>query len=280
MQQRKVNSLFSGFKTQNVGGIKLRRVLGEHCAKVFDPFLQLNVFDSSSSCDFASDFPVHPQRGIETFTYLVQGEIEHQNSLGHSNIIKDGDCQWMTAGRGILHQEKPKLDKDILAFQLWINLPAGKKMVAPKYISVQSEMIPELKEEGATVRIVAGAYKGVDGAVRGEYVDMQFLDLKMSPNSAWQMEVAPEDTVFAYVINGQAAFNEQFQPSHEAILLGEGELVKVTSGEHGAHFVLVVGTPLQETIAWGGTIVMNTQEQVERAFAQLKFGLFLDNDLA
>lgn len=280
MQQRRVNSLLSGFNTQDDTGMRLIRVLGEHSAEAFDPFLQLNVLNSSSHSEFVSNFPVHPQRGIETFTYLVRGEIEHQNSLGHNSVIKDGGCQWMTSGRGILHQEKIKLHKDILAFQLWINLPAGKKMVAPKYVSVSSQMVPEVKEAGATIRVVAGVYKGIDGAMRGEYVDMQFIDLKMDANSSWQMQVNPEDTVFAYILDGQAAFSEDFQPNHQAILLGDGELLKVASGAQGAHFVLAVGKPLRESIAWGGAIVMNNHEQVKRAFAQLKFGLFLDNDLA
>lgn len=280
MQQRRVDSLVSGFETQDEAGMKLTRVLGQDNAEAFDPFLQLNIFNSSSHSDYISNFPVHPQRGMETFTYLLRGKIEHQNSLGHSSLLKGGGCQWMTAGRGILHQEKIKLDEDVLGLQLWINLPADKKMVAPKYLSAHSEMIPEVKEDGVVIRVVAGEYKGVAGAVRGEYVNVQFIDLKMDANSNWQLEVDAEDTVFAYIVSGQAAFNEQFQPKHRALLLADGNLLKVNSGEQGAHFFVAVGKPLREPIAWGGSIVMNTQQQVERAFAQLKFGLFLDNDFA
>lgn len=181
MKYRTIKSDVTGHPAIDGAGVHLVRVLGSPTVRSFDPFLMLDAFDSRNPADYIKGFPMHPHRGIETFTYLIQGEIDHKDSLGNSGKILDGCCQWMTAGSGILHQEMPQASDRILGLQLWINLPRKDKMVEPKYRDITVDMVPKVEEEAGTVAVVAGRYKNVEGATKGDYVDVRFLDMTLKP---------------------------------------------------------------------------------------------------
>ena len=172
MKKRSIAELVTGRKAIDGAGVHLVRVLGSPTVRNFDPFLMLDAFDSENPDDYTKGFPTHPHRGIETFTYLMRGRIDHEDSLGNAGSIVDGGCQWMTAGSGILHQEMPQPSRHMLGLQLWVNLPRDRKMVDPAYRDVTADMVPAVEEGGARVAIVAGEYKGVAGATHGDHVDV------------------------------------------------------------------------------------------------------------
>lgn len=277
MAQRTVARIVSGLPAVDGAGVHMVRVLGSSTVTDFDPFLMLDAFDSRNPRDYIRGFPMHPHRGIETFTYLALGEIDHQDSLGNQGRITDGACQWMTAGGGILHQEMPQPSERLLGLQLWINLPAVQKMVPPKYRDLTPQNIPRLEENGATVSVVTGTYNGVQGATRGDYVDVRFLDLELRPDARWMVETDPEETVFAYTMEGSCSFQDGVPPfpARRAYLLSSGDRVFLRAGREGARLVLVSGRPLREPVAWGGPIVMNTHEELEQAFFELGQGTFI-----
>ncbi|MGB2578779.1 hypothetical protein AAIR98_000698 [Elusimicrobium simillimum] len=282
MKKRKVAKLVTGTATQDGAGVKLTRVLSRPDVKDFDPFLMLDAFDSKNPDDYTKGFPWHPHRGIETVTYLVEGDIEHGDSMGNKGSINDGCCQWMTAGSGIIHQEMPKPAPHMLGLQLWINLPKKDKMTAPAYRDIRSEMIPVIKEDGAVIRVIAGEYKGKKGATKGDYVKATYLDVKLESNALWEIDTNPDETVFVYLLQGDAVFEEesstQYIPAKTAVLMTYGDNMYVKAGDKGARFVLLAAKPLKEDVAWGGPIVMNTREELQNAFEELDNGTFIKNN--
>lgn len=196
MIDRTVNKTVKGRRTVDGAGVHLVRVIGYNDVKAFDPFLMLDAFDSTNPENYVAGFPPHPHRGIETVTYLISGNIEHQDSLGNKGAILDGSCQWMTAGSGIMHQEMPQATDRLLGLQLWINLPAKDKMAPPKYRNLTSDNIPAVTEDGATVRVLSGQYKGQRGAMEGDYVKATYLDVELAPDAHWSVETEPLDTAF------------------------------------------------------------------------------------
>lgn len=279
MAQRSVEKIVTGRPSVDGAGVRLVRVLGAPTVYDFDPFLMLDAFDSTNPDNYIRGFPMHPHRGIETFTYLMEGEIDHQDSLGHHGRILDGCCQWMTAGNGILHQEMPKPTDRLLGLQLWINLPRAHKMTEPKYRDITPAAVPVLDEDGAQVAVVTGTYRSdrgnVEGATRGDYVPVRFLDMRLSPDKSWEVETDPADTVFAYLVQGSCRQGDRELPARRAVLFGPGDTLRLTGGPEGARFVLVSGRPLREPVAWGGPIVMNTEYEVRQAFQELEDGTFL-----
>lgn len=279
MSRRTIAQSVTGVSTLDGAGVKLMRVLGNRTVKDFDPFLMLDVFDSENPDDYARGFPMHPHRGIETFTYLMRGEIDHEDSLGNKGRITDGGCQWMTAGGGILHQEMPQPTKRLLGLQLWINLPRAHKMIAPRYRDIQIENVPVAKEDGVSVFVVAGEYHGPGGTVRGaahgDYARVDFLEVRMKPGAAWTVSTRPDDTVFAYLVQGFVRVEGQDIPSRHAPLFTHGDSLTIQAGPEGARFVLVSGKALHEPVAWGGPIVMNTEDELRQAFQDLEDGTFL-----
>ena len=275
---RKVKKLVSGYPATDGAGVKLVRVLGRHTISDFDPFLLLDAFDSTNPDDYIKGFPMHPHRGIETVTYLVEGRIEHQDSLGNHGVILGGGCQWMTAGRSILHQEMPKASPRMLGLQLWVNLPRAQKMVPPKYRDITSEMLPKIHEKGASVSVLSGVYKGQASAMEADYVPVTFLDVRLEPGATWNAPVNPTDTVFAYLFQGNCRFGGKeadIIEAKQAVLLSLGASVNVVGGDAGAHFVLIAGAPLHEPVAWGGPIVMNADDEIKQAFLELERGDFI-----
>lgn len=278
---RQVKKTVAGDVTHDGAGVKLVRVLGRPTVYDFDPFLMLDAFDSTDPQDYVKGFPWHPHRGIETVTYLIAGHVEHGDSLGNKGVIGNGDCQWMTAGRGIIHQEMPKPSEQMLGVQLWLNLPKRDKMTAPQYNDITADSIPVIKEQGYEVRVLSGEYKGTSGAMQAQYVDMLFLDVNLEPNANWSMGIDSEHTLFVYIVNGAGKFHPEAgveYQSKQAVLLEGGDEIIIQAIDEGMRILLFAAKPLKEPIAWGGPIVMNTDEELMQAFADIKEGTFIDHE--
>lgn len=275
---RTIKKIITGRSTVDGAGVKLVRIFGYNDVKEFDPFLMLDAFDSANPDDYIKGFPWHPHRGIETITYLIEGDIEHGDSLGNKGSILKGECQWMTAGSGIIHQEMPKPSNRLLGVQLWLNLPAKNKMTSPKYHGIVKEDIPVVHEEHSIIHIIAGIYNGKTGAVEGDYVKSLYLDVEISPDSEWSLETDKNKTLFIYILWGEGSFesisNELISEKH-AILFNEGNKIIVKTSSKGIRFLLLSGDPLKEPVAWGGPIVMNTQEELNLAFKELDENIFI-----
>ncbi|MBP7508117.1 MAG: pirin family protein [Prolixibacteraceae bacterium] len=286
MEKRKATQIIRGQNAVDGAGVRLRRVLGSRNIKDFDPFLMLDGFDSTDPMDYIKGFPWHPHRGIETITYLIKGKVEHGDSLGNKGTINDLECQWMTAGSGIIHQEMPKASERMLGCQLWVNLPAKDKMTTPAYGDITHDKVTLFEEENAVVRILAGTYKGKSGVFEGKYVKVKYIDIDLNSNSIWTYSETPNDeTLFIYLLDGTLAVDEtlsQFENKSCAVLFTSSnkdnninDLVEVRSGNQGARFVLLAARPIQEPVAWGGPIVMNTNEELNLAFKELDNGTFI-----
>jgi quercetin 2,3-dioxygenase len=285
---RRVAGVFESRPTREGAGVHLRRVFGYDQVPLFDPFLMMDDFRSDEPEHFRKGFPWHPHRGIETVTYLLRGDVEHADSMGNAGVIGSGCAQWMTAGCGIVHQEMPLGDEAgvLEGFQLWVNLPAADKMMPPRYQGVSDDQIPLLAVRGGTlIRVIAGEVDGVRGPVEGIVTDPEYLDLTVPVCASFTHETELGHTVFAYVIAGRACFAEDPVAAPEtecvadgtAVLLGDGDQVIVRAvGDTPVRFLLVSGRPLGEPVAWGGPIVMNTQEELRAAFQELEDGTFTD----
>jgi redox-sensitive bicupin YhaK (pirin superfamily) len=262
-------------------GVRLKRAFGFGEVPRLDPFLLLDAFGSDNPADYLPGFPWHPHRGIETITYVLEGEVEHGDSLGNRGVIAAGDIQWMTAGGGIIHQEMPRGNgrRRLSGFQLWANLPAREKMMEPRYREVTGADIPLVTRPGGTiVRVVAGEVDGVRGPVREIVIDPEYLDVSMPPGQSFTHPVPPEHTVFAYLFEGEV----RFQPAPlgttgagSVVLFGPGDAVKAETESRPARFLLVSGRPLREPVAWRGPIVMNSDDELRRAFDELRSGTFV-----
>lgn len=275
MGERRLVKTVRGSDAVDGAGVKLVRVLGHGTVEDFDPFLMLDAFDSRDPRDYVKGFPWHPHRGIETVTYLIEGRIEHGDSLGNSGAIGSGDCQWMTAGNGIIHQEMPKEAERMLGLQLWLNLPAKDKMTEPKYRDITAAMVPKVELEGSVVRIISGTFKGTVGAIQGDHVRTLMLDAAILPHGSLRVDVPSGDTLFFYVVSGSGTMEGGEIKAKSANLTSEGEFMTITAGGDGMRAVIFSGAPLKEPVAWGGPIVMNTREELDRAFAELRDGSFI-----
>ncbi len=289
MATRKFTQAIRGQHAVDGAGVRLRRVLGIRTISDFDPFLMLDGFDSTNPEDYIRGFPWHPHRGIETVTYLLRGDIEHGDSLGNKGVIGDLQCQWMTAGSGIIHQEMPRAAERMLGCQLWVNLPGKDKMTQPAYRDIRQQDVEVVREDNATVRVISGRYKNKTGAVKGEYVRVQYLDVDLAPGSAWSYnETSNDQTLFLYLIDGTLAANDtltDFEEKACAMLMtasstdsADFDEIRVKAGAGGARFFLIAARPLHEPVAWGGPIVMNTQEELNLAFSELQNKTFIKHD--
>ena len=274
---RTIRKIVTGRDAVDGAGVKLVRVIGHRDTEDFDPFLLLDAFDSTDPKDYVKGFPWHPHRGIETITYLIKGDIEHGDSLGNKGSILDGECQWMTAGSGIIHQEMPKARDRLLGVQLWLNMPARNKMEVPKYHGIVSADVPVIDEGESAIHILAGSYKGFSGAMDGEYVKALFLDVEVGRGGEWTLDTERDETVFVYIVEGEGAFDPsgEVYPAKRALLFNKGNQVQVKASESGLRFLLMAAKPLGEPISWGGPIVMNTKEELDRAFREIDEGTFI-----
>ncbi len=275
MTIKPIRRITGGAVQYDGAGVKLVRIIGYNDVKDFDPFLMLDAFDSDNPEDYIKGFPWHPHRGIETVTYLIDGEIDHGDSLGNRGSIDEGCCQWMTGGSGIIHQEMPQASEHMLGCQLWINLPQKDKMTEPAYRDIRKEMIPVVKEPGMEVRVISGTYHNTAGPEKGDYVATTYLDVKLEGNQTWSMSFEAENTVFIYIVRGSIHVDGQQVLLHRAILFGEGDTVEFKAEEDGARFFLYAGKPLKEPVAWAGPIVMNTSEELRIARQELQNGTFI-----
>jgi quercetin 2,3-dioxygenase len=298
MSIRPVKKLIKSKPTLEGAGVHLRRAFGFGTTNEFDPFLLLDDFRNDVPEDYINGFPWHPHRGIETITYVLAGTVEHGDSMGNRGVISSGDVQWMTAGRGIIHQEMPKGDHAgrMHGFQLWANLPSTLKMTDPRYQEVKTNDIPEVTDDDGThVRLVCGSFWGKKGPVDGIAADPTYIDVSVRPGKRKILPVETSRSAFAYVFAGSGKFCNASGPlavptesvkwsdtnppleadNRSLILFDRGDEVTVQAGPDGIRFLLVSGKPLQEPVAWYGPIVMNTQEQLQEAFDELKQGNFL-----
>lgn len=279
---RKIRSVLRRKPTMEGAGVHLNRVFGFGEESLFDPFLLLDDFRSDVPEHYIKGFPWHPHRGIETITYVLTGDMEHGDSLGNKGVISSGDVQWMTAGSGIIHQEMPKGDAvgSMHGFQLWANLPAREKMMAPRYRDLSSEHIPVVNvSDGTTVKIISGEVAGIKGPVADIVIDPEYLDVAVPAGSEFSHATKPGHTVFAYVIGGSGHFGEgpdaTAADNGTLLLFGDGNRIRVTAGEAGVRFLLIAGKPLGEPVAWQGPIVMNTREELQLAFEEYRRGTFI-----
>jgi redox-sensitive bicupin YhaK (pirin superfamily) len=298
MSIRPVKRVIQAQPTIEGAGVKLRRAFGFGNTSEFDPFLLLDDFRNEHPEDYLAGFPWHPHRGIETITYVLKGTVSHGDSLGNSGTLGAGDVQWMTAGSGILHQEMPKGDQlgKMHGFQLWANLPSSLKMTSPRYQDVPGVEIPEvLEDDGTVVRVVCGDFWGKKGPVDGIAADPRYLDVWVPPGKRKSLPVETSRHAFAYIFEGSGTFNNASQPfdvktdsvgpvdatpaeemrNRTLVLFENGDEVTVQAGEQGIRFLLVSGKPLEEPVAWYGPIVMNTEEQLRQAYAELHNGTFI-----
>lgn len=273
---RAIRRIVTGTHTVDGAGVRLVRVIGRSDTKEFDPFLMLDAFDSADPNDYVKGFPWHPHRGIETITYLIQGDVEHGDSLGNTGRILAGECQWMTAGSGILHQEMPQPSDRMFGVQLWLNLPARDKMAAPKYHGIRKGDIPVIDEGERKIHILAGRYAGSCGAMEGDYCKPLLLDVEMRAGAGWSLNVEGYRTLFVYIFQGEGTFGSaRLIPARHAVLFDETGTFQVNASDQGIRFFLMAGDPLQEPIAWGGPIVMNTREELQLAFRELDENTFI-----
>lgn len=281
---RRIQSIQQGIVTNDGAGVQLRRVFGYHDVPRYDPYLMLDYFDSLNPDEYAKGFPWHPHRGIETITFLFSGKIRHDDSLGNSGVIGAGDCQWMTAGSGIIHQEMPQPSEHLWGVQLWANLRAADKMTLPRYQEIPAAKVPQIEQNGCIIRIIGGEYAGCEGPSQRPDIGACFLDIQIAANQEFQISKSPEQKVFALLAQGQAVFDSQTsavsQPG-SVVLFESGPSVesriRIAGGSEGARILLVSGRPIGEPMAWGGSIVMNTREELDIAFQEYRSGTFIRN---
>lgn len=259
-------------------GVRLHRSIGTRSLNYLDPFLLLDHFSSKNPKDYQAGFPLHPHRGIETVTYLLAGEIRHKDTLGNAGSIGAGDVQWMTAGGGILHEEMPQVRPEgNVGFQLWVNLPAKLKMMAPRYQEIRARDIPQFKrKDGSVVRLIAGVLDGTCGPVKEIAADPFYADVSLPAGAVFQLPIPRGHTAFAYLFEGEAAFADSGETisATRLVVWNDGNAVVVTTSKQPARFLLVSGKPLREPIARHGPFVMNTREEIEQALRDLDNGTF------
>ena len=297
MSIRAVKKVVASKPTLEGAGVKLRRAFGFGDTTDYDPFLLFDDFRNDRPDDYLAGFPWHPHRGIETITYVLAGSVEHGDSLGNRGNLGAGDVQWMTAGRGIMHQEMPKGDQAgrMHGFQLWSNLPASLKMTAPRYQDVLGKDVPEVvDDDGTSVRIVCGSFWGKSGPVDGVAADPRYLDIFVPPGVRKVLPVETSRHAFAYVFQGSGTFRDASSPravqtdivgtgverpdfigNRSMVLFDQGDEVVVQAGDEGIRFLLVSGKPIEEPVAWYGPIVMNTQHELRVALDELNRGTFI-----
>ena len=275
MSRRNIKKQIRGQRAVDGAGVLMVRVLGYHDVKEFDPFLMMDSFDSTNPADYVAGFPMHPHRGIETVTYLISGRIDHKDSLGNKGTINSGECQWMTAGSGILHEEMPQPSEKMLGLQLWLNLPREEKMADPAYLPITKDMIPRVPSGNATVGVLSGSFQGAKG-VTPKHIPATIYDVELPKGEEITLPTNSDETVYIFLIQGDGVVENQNIPEKTAILFGEGDEITVkASSSRDLRFILFSGRPLHEPIAWGGPIAMNTQEELDLAYDELRRGTFI-----
>ena len=296
MSIRPIKRISSAEPTIEGAGVHLHRAFGFGRTDEFDPFLLLDDFRNDDPSDYLAGFPWHPHRGMETITYVLAGNVDHGDSLGNRGTLGAGDVQWMTAGRGILHQEMPRGDAGghMHGFQLWANLPSSMKMTAPRYQDVVARDIPDVTDDdGVNVRVICGSFWGKTGPVDGVAASPRYLDVWVPPGVRKRLPVEQSRHAFAYVFAGSGTFRDASDPlpvrmehvddadtstevaNRSLVLFDSGDEITVQAGPQGIRFLLVSGMPLAEPVAWRGPIVMNTAQELQQAYSELRNGTFI-----
>jgi quercetin 2,3-dioxygenase len=283
MTERSATEIVVPMPTSDGAGVQLKRSIATPTLDHLDPFFLFDHFGSENPDDYVAGFPMHPHRGIETITYMLDGDVTHRDTLGNSGTIGPGDVQWMTAGRGIMHEEMPHVGpKRLDGFQVWVNLPRKLKMTVPRYQDVPSGKIPEVAlAGGGSVRVIAGTVNGVSGAVREIFADPTYLDVSLAAGQAFEQPMPKGHTGLLYVFRGEvtvgggSASRAQVVPSPRLAILSDGDVVRVHAASTPARFLLLSAQPLHEPAVRYGPFVMNTREEIAQAIHELQTGTFI-----
>ena len=277
--ERKIEQQVRGFRTQDGAGVSLVRVLGKSTVDEYDPILMLDSFDSTNPDDYTAGFPMHPHRGIETISYVFTGSMTHRDSLGNEDTIGDGELQWMTAGSGIMHEEKIPASERMLGVQLWLNLPAKDKMVPPVYRSIKNAEIEEIESDWGRLRLLAGEFEGRKGYM-SKYLPLHYFDLHIKPNASLVLNTETDDSVMVFTLSGDAYIGGVPVEEKTAVKLGYGNRVEIKAADETAQVLFISSKKLSEPVAWDGPIVMNTREELIKAFDDLQRGTFLKDKIS
>ncbi|MEJ2049023.1 MAG: pirin family protein [Calditrichota bacterium] len=295
---RKIRKAFKSVPTIEGAGVHLKRAFGFSEVPMFDPFLLLDDFRSDVPEQYLPGFPWHPHRGIETITYMLEGKVEHGDSMGNKGVINPGSVQWMTAGSGIIHQEMPKGDSHGVmgGFQLWANLPRTQKMIDPRYRGIEAADIPGVElENGVKIKIICGTVAKTRGPVKDIVIDPEYLDISVPAHTSYSHPTKKDHTVFAYVIDGNGYFCQEKDPftyemrgknyfdlqreplagNGTLLLFGEGDELKISTENESIRLLLISGKPIHEPVAWYGPIVMNTRKELQTAIEEFQQGTFI-----
>jgi len=272
--ERKVLKQVTGYKTTDGAGVNLVRVLSRNTVELFDPILMLDSFDSVNPRDYIAGFPLHPHRGIETISYIYRGKMVHKDSLGNEDMIQDGEVQWMTAGSGIMHEEKLPASERMLGVQLWLNLASKDKMVAPAYLSVKADQIKEVALPHGRLRVLAGSYEG-QASYQSKYQPLDYYDIHLNPHGSFTLKTDSHRSIMLFTLVGSIVIEGVHIKEKTAVKLSEGDTLRIQTENEGAQILFVSSLALNEPVAWGGPIVMNTKEELYRAFQDLDEGTFL-----
>ena len=275
---RKVKTKVKGFNTRDGAGVSLVRVLGKDTAKEFDPILMLDSFDSTNPEDYRAGFPMHPHRGIETISYLSSGNMIHRDSLGNEDMIRDGEVQWMNSGSGIMHEEMIPDSKRLLGVQLWLNLPAKEKMSKPSYNSIKKSEIEEVEIEGRKIRLLAGSFKDHQG-YKGEHLPINYYDIHLEPNAEFTIDSKEDDSVIVFTLLGDIYIEGEYIEEKTAVKLTDGESLTIKNGDKKSQVLYINSKALNEPIAWGGPIVMNTPRELQMAYLELRNETFIKENV-
>ena len=276
--ERKIEQQVRGFRTQDGAGVSLIRVLGNGTVKEYDPILLLDSFDSINPEDYTAGFPMHPHRGIETISYVYRGFMTHKDSLGNEDTIGNGEVQWMTAGSGIMHEEKLPAAERMLGVQLWLNLPAKDKMVPPAYHSIKNSEIEEIEFEWGKVRLLAGEFEGRKGFL-SKYLPLDYYDIHLNSNASVVVNTDSERSVMVFTLLGDAYIGDELVKEKTAVKLTSGDHVEIKAIDEKTQVLFISSKRLDESVAWGGPIVMNTKEELNKAFDDLRKGTFLQENI-
>jgi redox-sensitive bicupin YhaK (pirin superfamily) len=282
-QLRKIIEIIEPQPVVEGAGVRLNRSIATRTLDNIDPFLLFDHFGSSKPEDYIKGFPMHPHRGIETVTYMIEGVVNHKDSIGNSGSIGSGDIQWMTSGSGIMHEEMPRAQQgEMKGFQLWVNLPAKLKMMAPRYQNITSDQIPEIyRNDGIKIRVIAGEVDEVRGPVTEIVAEPTYLDVTIPPKRYFSHPIQRGHAAFAYVFEGQGTFGMNGEQKEKTVnhprlvVFADGDYIRAHASDQPLRFLLISGKPLNEPIARYGPFVMNTQPEIEQALEDLKNGTFV-----
>jgi redox-sensitive bicupin YhaK (pirin superfamily) len=273
MNTRRIRQLVPAFEVTEGAGVTVHRSIGTPALRNLDPFLMLDHFGSDNPDEYIAGFPEHPHRGFITFTYMLDGHMEHRDSMGNRGDLKAGGVQWMKAASGVIHSEMPQQTDGLMrGFQLWINLPAREKMSDPVYQEFSAAAIPEVAQDGARVRVLAGEFGGTRGVIDDPATEVLYLDVALAAGADFSLPLDDARTAFVYVFEGSARLAGGILAQHTLAVLGKGDQVGIAAGAEGTRFILVAGRPIGEPVVQYGPFVMNTREEIEQAFADYRDG--------